>query len=125
LLRFHPEGRYLLSDLEVQGTRWSARLLIGSALASVSGLLLVSLPLLISAGFSLLLLVPTAGTFAAPTPHGRRLLGIYTLCLALMAGLSVSLLALGYSTAFGSTLMAFFLLWLAYSWFANWIMMRA
>ncbi len=125
LLRFHPEGRYLLSDLEVTGTRWTARLLIGASLAAVSGLLLVSLPLLLAAGLSLLMLVPTAGTFAAPTAHGRRLLGAYTLCLTLMAALSVSLLGFGLSPAAASSLIVFFLFWLGFSWFANWIMMRA
>lgn len=125
LLRFHPEGRYLLSDLELTGTRWTSRILIGASLAALSGLLLVSLPLLIAAGLSLLLLVPTAGTFAAPNAHGRRLLGIYTLGLALMAALSVSLLGLGFSSAFASSLLAFFLCWLGFSWFANWILLRA
>lgn len=125
LLRFHPEGRYLLSDLEIKGTRWTARILIGASLAASSGLLLGSLPLLIAAGLSLLLLVPTAGTFAAPDLHSRRLLGIYSLGLALMAALSVSLLGLGFSSAFATSLVVFFLFWLGFSWFANWILMRA
>lgn len=125
LLRFHPFGRYVLTPHESAGALWTAGLLGGGVLALGTGLALSLSPLLLSGGAALALVIPTAATFAAPTPRSRRFLGMYTLGLAACATFALGALLLGLAPVVLWSGFVFAIGWLAFSWIANWVLLRS
>jgi len=124
MLRFHPFGRLVLSADEKQATHWTGTLLLLAGSSAMVGLIGAAEPLLVAAGALVALLVPVSVTFAAP-PERRRLLGAYTCCLASLAALGLlswSLQASGLALLLG---LLFLLGWLAFSWFANFLLLRS
>ncbi|MGV3523710.1 MAG: tetratricopeptide repeat protein [Candidatus Sericytochromatia bacterium] len=125
LLRFHPFGRYVLTSHESAGALWTAGLLGGGVVSLVSGLALSFTPLLLSGGASLALVIPTAATFAAPTPRSRRFLGFYTLGLSVCAAVALASLLWGWAPGVLWSGFVFAIGWLAFSWIANWVLLRS
>lgn len=124
ILSFHPDGRHVLSSREKTVSRWLGVLLASSLLFIVSGLVLKSPVFLLLSGLNFMMLVPLAGSQAASKPRARRILGAYTamltflalgvvLCFQLLPSLTVTL---------G---LAFLVGWLMFSWYANWLILKA
>ncbi len=124
LLLFHPFGRYVLAPHERRGAIWLGSLMSGGILAIALGLIFNQIALAFGGLLSLSLLLPTAGTFTPSDVHIRRWLGIYTLSLAALAcmgliGVTFNLMPMG-----GIALAIYLLALIAFSWIANWLMMR-
>lgn len=124
LLVFHPFGRYVLAPHERRGAFAIAALLGGGLLSLLAGLI-SQLPVLLLGSLCLLgLVLPTAGSFASSQPKIRRILGGYTLGLAGLGTLGLIGLQTGMAGIFGASLGFFVLALIAFSWIANWLMLR-
>lgn len=125
LLMFHPFGRYVLAPHERRGALWLAALLCGGVVGLASGLLLDQLPPALAGLMCLSLLLPTAGTFSPSEVRVRRQLGTYTLALAVLGTFGLLGLSLGIMPAGGIALGMYLLALIAFSWIANWLMLRS
>ena len=124
LLLFHPLGRYVLLPHERRGAIWIASLIGGSAVSLLAGLFSGQIWMLLGSLALLGLVLPTAGTFASSSPRTRQILGGYTLGLASLAGAGLVGLQLNHQLLFGASFGLFVIALIAYSWIANWLILR-
>lgn len=124
LLFFHPLGRYMLAQHERQGALLTGALLsiglAGMAIFFASQQSYIGL----LAGLCLSLLLPVAGSFSSEQPRVRRILGIYTLCLTGVGFIGILGLQWGMNGLFSLNLVLFVIGQLAFSWLANWLILK-
>lgn len=124
VLFFHPLGRYMLAQHERQGALLTGSLLLMSLIGLFAFLASGQSYLGLLAGLCLSLLLPVAGSFSSDRPPIRRILGIYTLCLTAAGLIGILGLQWGLTGLFSLNLILFVLGQLAFSWFANWLLLK-
>jgi tetratricopeptide (TPR) repeat protein len=91
LLRLDPFGRLALTPIQLVASTWVGICLLGTVLAGVVGLVLLSPGILLGAAMCGCLVIPVTGVFNCPTGWPRWVMMGYTLVLALLGTISASL----------------------------------
>lgn len=125
ILMFHPFGRFVLAPHERHGALWFGGLFIGALAGLILSLPLQSPVLMFGALAALCLLLPASATFVYAEPGKRRILGIYTIGLAAVAGLGLFGLSQGNVLIYAGSASVFLIGLVISSWFANWLMVRS
>jgi tetratricopeptide (TPR) repeat protein len=123
LLRLDRFGRLALTPDQTAASNWVGACLLLALVLALGGLITGGGILLVAAVGAFAMILPVSGTFQASPGKRRGFLAVYTLLLALTGASSVSLTLL--NNPLGGALSSYFLFgWVAFSWIANFVLMR-
>jgi len=119
VLRLNRYGRLALSQDQVVASNWLGSQICLGLLLGVAGIFMKSWLLIGAAGYSLAMMIPVAGSFAASDTRSRQFLSYYSILLAVLGGLGLGAWAFHLSSVATVLLLAFLLGWVGFSWTAN------